>query len=145
MQRKADETGWLCLQYLARHNKPRLLAFFHFSDPDTAGHKYGMDSEEYRQAASQCDKWLGEILSKLKEMNLAENTLIYITTDHGFDKHVPNAKSHNCAPDCWLVTNDLAISRNGEIADIAATIIHRFDIEVGQRDPPLAGEPLISH
>jgi predicted AlkP superfamily pyrophosphatase or phosphodiesterase len=138
-QRDAVEVGPLCLKYLEQYKGKRFFAFLHFSDPDHKGHKYGSGSQEYRQGAMDCDVWLGKIVDFLKKENLYENTLIYVMTDHGFDV---NATSHNKAPHSWLVTNDKLVTHGGTIADVPATIMARFGIEVGKLEPKLIGKPL---
>jgi len=139
-QRSADETGPLCLKYLAQFKEPRFLAFLHFSDPDHAGHKHGIDSREYREAAIACDDWLGKIVGWLNEQGLRDVTPIYVTTDHGFDEH---GKSHSNAPHGWLATNDKCVTRGGIIADIAATILWRFGVDLAKLDPAPVGRPLV--
>lgn len=138
-QRDASETGPLCLKYLDEYKSDRLFAFLHFSDPDHSGHKYGSSSQEYLDAAAECDKGLGEIVSWLKSENLYDRTVIYVMADHGFDK---NAKTHNDAPNSWLVTNDPDVGKDGIIADVPATILARFGVDVNILEPPLLGKPL---
>ena len=138
-QRDAEETGPLCLKYLEKYKDPRFLAFLHFSDPDHAGHKHGSDSKEYREAAEDCDKWLGKIVKWVKEQKLYDKTLIYVTTDHGFD---PAAHTHSHAPHSWLVTNDKLVTHGGTIADIPATILSRFGVDIDKLEPKLIGKPL---
>ena len=138
-QRDASQTGPLCLKYLNEYKSARFFAFLHFSDPDHAGHKYGSDSEEYRDAAAECDKWLGEIVIWLKSENLYDRTLIYVMADHGFDK---DAKTHNNAPHSWLGTNDRKVNRDGIIADVPATILAGFGVDINSLDPALLGKPL---
>jgi len=60
-------------------------------------------------------------------------------TDHGFDV---NAKSHSNAPHSWLVTNDKLVTHGRTIADVPATIMARFGIDVGKLEPKLIGKPL---
>ncbi|MCX7702674.1 MAG: alkaline phosphatase family protein [Planctomycetota bacterium] len=139
-QREASETGELCLKYLEQVKSSNFFAFFHFADPDHAGHKYGRNSQEYRDAAVLCDEWLGKIVKWLKDQNLYEKTLIYVTTDHGFDK---DAKSHNYAPHCWLVTNDKAVNHGGTLYDIPATILVRLGVDLENLTPKIVGRPLI--
>ncbi|MCY3022138.1 MAG: alkaline phosphatase family protein [Planctomycetota bacterium] len=138
-QRDAGEVGPLCLKYLERYKEPRFLAFLHFSDPDHAGHKHGSGSDEYREAAQDCDKWLGKIVKWVKKENLYDKTLIYVMTDHGFD---PDAHTHNHAPHSWLATNDKLVTHGGTIADVPATILARFGVDVEKLEPKLIGKPL---
>jgi hypothetical protein len=62
-----------------------------------------------------------------------------VTTDHGFD---PNARTHENAPHSWLVTNDKWVRRGGMIADIPATILARFGLDLAKLAPLLLGKPL---
>jgi len=137
--RLANVVGPLCLAALEKHKKQRFFAFFHFLDPDSAGHSSGSDSQEYRQAAVACDAWLGAINDFLKKEKLAESTLIYVMADHGFDKA---ARMHSNAPDSWLATNDKEVTRGGIIADVPATILARFGVELEKLEPKLLGKPL---
>jgi hypothetical protein len=138
-QRDAAEVGSLSLKYLAKYREPRFFAFLHFSDPDHAGHRFGIDSQEYRDAAIKDDVWLGKIVEWLKQENLNNTTLIYVMTDHGFDVH---GKSHNNAPHSWLATNDKQVTRGGIIADVPATIMVRFGINIAEPEPKLIGAEL---
>jgi Ca2+-binding EF-hand superfamily protein len=138
-QRSAPEVGQLSLKYLAEYKEPRFFAFLHFSDPDHTGHRYGIDSKEYRDAAIACDDQLEKILTWLKEERLYTQTLIYVTADHGFDEH---GKGHSFAPHSWLVTNDKKVTRGGIIADVPATIMVRFGIDISKLEPKLIGTEL---
>ena len=79
-------------------------------------------------------------MDKLKELNLYDETLIYVTADHGFDEGM---KSHNDAPYVFLATNDTLVMRRGERADITPTILKRFGLDLSRISPPLDGHPLI--
>jgi hypothetical protein len=138
--RNGSEVVKLGLRYLERHKNERSFAFIHFSDPDSAGHKYGSGSAEYRQAIVDCDAFLGQIVNWLKSERLYGSTLVYITTDHGFDR---DATSHSNAPDCWLATNDRLVVRGGILADIPATILVRFGVDLKLLHPPLLGKSLL--
>jgi predicted AlkP superfamily pyrophosphatase or phosphodiesterase len=138
--RDAAANGPACLAHLERFKEQRFLGFFHFSDPDRAGHQFGSASPEYRQQIIACDEWLGRIAAWLKQNDLYEKTLIYVTCDHGFD---PNAKSHSNAPHIWLVTNDRGVVHGGIQADVPATILERFGIDLDKLEPKLIGKPLL--
>ncbi len=75
----------------------------------------------------------------LKELNLYDQTLIYVTADHGFDE---DTKNHADAPYVFLGTNDSTIMRRGERADITPTILERFGVDLSKIEPPLDGHPL---
>ncbi|HHV62874.1 MAG TPA: sulfatase-like hydrolase/transferase [Firmicutes bacterium] len=137
--RPADEVGKLALDSLDQYGKGRFFAFFHFSDPDHAGHKYGENSREYSDAIVAADKWLGRIVEKLKELGVYEETRIYVTSDHGFDE---GKTTHSMAPYVFLATNDPAIERRGDQRDIAPTILTRMGIDISKANPPLLGRLL---
>ena len=141
----AERNGPLMLRALEALKGKPFFAFFHFSDPDHAGHNHGENSREYSAAIRLCDRWLGEIVSKLRELGIYERTLIYISTDHGFDE---GRRSHLNAPDIWFVTNDprvmplpdgMATQRN-----IAPTILERLGFDLDSLEPPLPGQSLLS-
>ncbi|MFQ6090625.1 MAG: alkaline phosphatase family protein, partial [Candidatus Bipolaricaulia bacterium] len=145
--RNADAAlnGPRMLQALEALQDRPFLAFFHFSDPDHAGHAHGENSQEYSEAIQICDRWLGEIVARLKELGIYEKTLLYVTTDHGFDE---GQRSHLNAPEIWLVTNDPQVDRREDLTanqgDVAPTILERFGFDLGSIEPPLPGRSLIS-
>jgi hypothetical protein len=137
--RRANVVGPLALAALEKHKRQRFMAFFHFLDPDSAGHGYGRDSQQYRQAAGLCDEWLGAMVELLKKEKLDGSTYFYVMVDHGFD--VGGHQHHN-APDSWLATNDPDVARGGIIADVPATILARFGVDAAKLKPELLGKPL---
>ncbi|MGB9878084.1 MAG: alkaline phosphatase family protein [bacterium] len=131
--------GQRALEELEKHAQERFFIFIHFADPDTAGHKYGENSPEYSDAIKSCDLWLGKIIKRLRKLGIYNDTLIYVTADHGFDE---GKTTHSYAPYVFLATNDRNISRNGDRADIAPTILKRFGLDVKSIQPALDGIPL---
>jgi len=140
----AARNGPIMLEALEALQGQPFFAFFHFSDPDHAGHAHGENSREYSEAIRICDRWLGEIVAELEELGIYEKTLIYVTTDHGFDE---GRKSHRNAPEIWFVTNDPFVGppeeRVATQGDIAPTILKRFGFDLAAIKPPLPGEPLL--
>jgi hypothetical protein len=126
--RQNANVGNRALQLLEQHQDDRFLAFFLFRDPDVTGHLAGEDSAQYSQAVINDDAWLGRILAKLRELRIDERTLVYVTTDHGFDEGLDR---HGNAPYAFLASNDPLISRSGDRKDLAPTILERLGIEVG--------------
>ena len=63
-------------------NAPR-LAFLHFSDPDSAGHKSGWGSPEQKEAFKVTDQALGQFMRALKGSAMAEDSVVIISADHG--------------------------------------------------------------
>ncbi|MCS7197104.1 MAG: alkaline phosphatase family protein [Candidatus Bipolaricaulota bacterium] len=140
----AARSGPIMLRALMALKDRAFFAFFHFSDPDHAGHAFGENSQEYSEAIKTCDLWLGRIVATLQELGILSKTLIYVTTDHGFDE---GRKTHSNAPDIWLVTNDPTVAPPEDgIAlqgDLVPTLLERFGFELGALEPPLPGRSLI--
>jgi len=78
-------------------------------------------------------------MGRLKELQLYDKTLIYVTADHGFDE---GRTSHADAPYVFLATNDPAVTRRGERSDVAPTILERFGLDLNKIEPRLDGHPL---
>lgn len=134
-----DNVGRAALETLNQYKDSRFFFFVHFADVDHQGHKFGENSTEYNDALISCDRWLGELVRKLKELKLYDDTLIYVTADHGFDE---NQTGHNDAPYVFLGTNDPMVVRRGTRADITPTILERFGLNLKNLQPALDGAPL---
>jgi predicted AlkP superfamily pyrophosphatase or phosphodiesterase len=138
--RDAAKNGPRVQAALEKARGRRFVAFFHFREPDYAGHHLGgRPSAEYRKAIVTCDEWLGKMTEELKKQKIADSTLIYVTADHGFDAVGP---THNAAPDSWLATNDTKVGHGGILADEAATILVRAGLDIAKLEPKLLGRPL---
>lgn len=131
--------GSKALELLDEYSEKPFFFFVHFAEVDHQGHKFGENSKEYNDALISCDNWTGEIMQKLRDLKLYDQTLIYVTADHGFDEGMRN---HSDAPYVFLATNDHQIIRRGTRADITPTILDRFGVDLGKINPPLQGHPL---
>jgi len=80
-----DEALFLDGEYLREKHNPDFL-LIHPMNVDDAGHKYGLDSAEYRNAARHVDIILSEFLPAW----INQGYQILITSDHGMN----NDKSH---------------------------------------------------
>lgn len=136
---KDEKVGKKTLELLEKYKDKRFFFFVHFAEIDHNGHKYGENSKEYNDAFISADFWLGEIVKKLKDLNLYNETLIYITADHGFDEGM---KTHHDAPYVFLATNDKEVKFPGTRTDIVPTIYDRLGIDIKIFNPPLDGKPL---
>lgn len=134
-----DNVGSHTLSLLEKYKNNRFFFFVHFAEVDHKGHTFGENSKEYNDALISSDLWLGRIMEKLKELKLEDNTLVYVTADHGFDE---DRGSHSDAPYVFLAANDPKVIRRGERADITPTILDRFGLDLGKLNPPLHGHPL---
>ena len=134
-----DNVGAKALEYLEKYKSKAFFFFIHFADVDHKGHKSGENSKEYNDALISCDTWLGKIVKFLKDNGLYEETLVYVTADHGFDEGMTG---HGDAPYVFLGTNDAKVMRRGTREDITPTILDRFGVDLGKLKPPLDGRPL---
>jgi len=134
-----EKVGTLALDMLEKYKDRPFFFFVHFASVDHNGHRFGENSKEYNDALISNDEWTGKIIAKLKELGLYDQTLIYVTADHGFDEGMTR---HSYAPYVFLGTNDPLVQRDGMRQDIAPTILARFGIDLGKLQPPLDGEPL---
>lgn len=117
--------GTRSLELLEAHQNDLFFAFFLFHDPDHIGHSAGENSEEYSAMLIDDDMWLGKIVDKLKELGIYNNTVIYVTTDHGFGE---GTERHANAPYGFVASNDPGIIRSGDRKDVAPTILERVGI-----------------
>jgi hypothetical protein len=134
-----EKVGAKAIELLTQYKNKPFFFFVHFAQVDHKGHQFGENSKEYNDALISADYWTGKIMQKLKELNLYNETLIYVTADHGFDE---GQKTHNDAPYVFLGTNDAKVMRRGQRADITPTIMDRFGLDLNKIQPPLDGYPL---
>ena len=59
------------------------LCFIHFGDPDRAGHGYGVNSTEKKQALADCDAALRTVVDAVAAAGLADSSVFILTADHG--------------------------------------------------------------
>jgi predicted AlkP superfamily pyrophosphatase or phosphodiesterase len=137
--RIAQQVGPLDLDYLDKYGKGRFFAFFHFSDPDHRGHAKGENSVQYNNSLIECDKWLGNIIKKLKDLGIYDKTAIYVTADHGFDE---GKTTHDNAPYVFFASNDPSLSKNGDQRDVAPTILAAMGADLAKISPSLPGKIL---
>jgi arylsulfatase A-like enzyme len=75
----------------------------------------------------------------VKATGADDRTLVYVTSDHGFDL---GKNQHINAPQSFLATNDPAVKRNGQQRDIVPTILSAMGVNLGTIKPTLPGKPL---
>ena len=71
--------GWL---KLPEGERPSLLTLY-FSDVDSAGHSFGPDSDEVKNAVLRVDKEVGDLVTSVKEAGLADRVHYVLVSDHG--------------------------------------------------------------
>ena len=87
-QRRGDETTKICLDWLDENKDKRFFFFLHYFDP----HKEYKSPEPFASLFIQnpyageiayTDHCIGQVIQKLKNLDLYDSTLIIITSDHG--------------------------------------------------------------
>ncbi len=137
---KDAKVGQRVLGLLEEHRDDDFFFFVHFAEIDHKGHHVGDGTPKQKTAYESADLWTGRIVDKLVELGIYDETLVYVTSDHGFDR---GQKLHKDAPFVFLATNDPMVSRRGLRVDIAPTILDRFGLDLDGIEPPLDGHSLI--
>ena len=90
--RSYDKTNKDVLSWLDKHSKDKFFLFIHYFDlhGDTYGKLNNKDRGEFKLAnydenVKLIDKAIGEVINKLKQLNVFDDTLFIITADHGED------------------------------------------------------------
>lgn len=137
----AEFVGREAIAALDKFQGQKLFMFLHFWEPDESGHDYGEGSKPYMESIVVNDQWLGKVLDRMKEQGIYDRTLVYVVTDHGFDKGRP---SHIFAARTWLITNDnIRLADRGDRKDVTPTLLDRYGIDLKSLQPPLAGRSLL--
>ena len=76
-----DIEDWI-VNLIKRQNKPNLImAWFHGADHP--GHKFGPNSNEYKQAVQRSGEIIERIILEIKKANLTNKVALLVTSDHG--------------------------------------------------------------
>lgn len=78
--------GWL---QLPEGERPSFLTLY-FSDVDTAGHNFGPESVETREAVAKVDRSLGELVAGVERAGLHDRVHYVIASDHGMSALSPD-------------------------------------------------------
>ncbi len=126
-------------------HKPR-LTFVHLDHVDHAGHTYGHGSDEFYASVSEADRLIGELMEGLEDANMADQTLIIISADHGGLGKGHGGASMQEIEIPWLVHGPGVVAGKKltvpiNIYDTAATVLFALGVE-----QPYAwiGRPVVS-
>ncbi|NQX66241.1 alkaline phosphatase family protein [Paenibacillus alba] len=80
-----DDQLVAALENYLDNNPDVKLLFMQLDEPDGSGHKYGYgpNSPDYLKAISRCDQLFGKVLDAIERLQLLEDSLIILLTDHG--------------------------------------------------------------
>lgn len=79
------EIARLAANYIVAHQPD--FTFIYLGLTDEIGHRYGWMSPEYLQAIATADRAIAHVLERLKEAEMADDTAILVTSDHGGHQH----------------------------------------------------------
>ncbi|MFQ5999171.1 MAG: Ig-like domain-containing protein [Candidatus Bathyarchaeia archaeon] len=80
----AADAAEKAIQFVHNYSSSSFFLFVHFRDPDSAGHAYGENSQEYSDAIIESDTQVGMVMSALESKGILNSTAIIVSTDHGF-------------------------------------------------------------
>jgi predicted AlkP superfamily pyrophosphatase or phosphodiesterase len=80
----ADKRTAQVLEWLGRPDgeRPSFVTLY-FDDVDHAGHDFGPDSAELRDAVATLDRQLGDVVAGVRSRGLDERTTVVVVSDHG--------------------------------------------------------------
>jgi len=132
----------MMINLIEENHDQHFVVFFHSRNPDNDGHLKGEKSKEYSDGIIHAYNALVQMIDKLEEHNIHNNTLIYLITDHGFEE---GGFQHKREHRAWLFTNDPSFKRGQDMIlyrDIAPTIYTILDINYTSYEPHMRGIPL---
>jgi predicted AlkP superfamily pyrophosphatase or phosphodiesterase len=100
-------TTWSVDAYLhqAQSDNPPDVSVMWITDPDGAGHRFGVGASETIQALENVDRQIGRILDAHDEHGLADRVNIFVTTDHGFSTFTGESTIHHLLREHDLLDN----------------------------------------
>jgi hypothetical protein len=116
----------IAINLISQWKDDNFFIFCHFRQPDNIGHKYGKNTQEYRDAIKRNDKELGRILAALYANGADAQTIIYVLSDHGFG--CPRPKQHMCSPNTFIVSNDANLTGDIFMKDVARFLLSYFGL-----------------
>lgn len=69
--------------YLLKKHRPNLM-LVHLANLDHEEHEHGPASPQAAKALEESDVYIGELLKGLQEAGMADSTMVFIISDHGF-------------------------------------------------------------
>jgi hypothetical protein len=144
---RANYTAYQATKFIRNNNNINFYLRIHFTEPDYAGHVYpesvdNQISPQYKQGLIECDVALGLIIDSLKETGIYNETVILVSTDHGFKGvgHGPPTYPFG-DPDVtetWLISNDREVTNElgwGLQNDISPTCLGLAGIDSSEFQP----------
>ena len=148
-QRRGDETTRFAINWLDENKDERFFYFLHYYDPHIEYQPPEPFASQYAHnlyagEIAYTDHCIGQILAKLKELDLYDSTLVIITSDHGemLGEHGENTHAYFIYESAIKVplvfkvpgrNKPVRIKQLAGLIDIVPTVCSLLDI-----DPPAA-------
>lgn len=99
----------------------------HFPNPDYFGHLYGWMSDTYLYELKNTDFQIGRILTEIDNLGVTDETLIFLTADHGGhdDEHGQDIPEDMLIP--WIMVGP-GVQQDFDLADTALENVNILDI-----------------
>jgi LysM repeat protein len=110
------------LTFIRTHAASPFFLWVHYREPDTLGHQAGENSAEYTQSLVIDDQQFARIVSELRARDMLGETLLILTTDHGFNE---GGTQHDT---CTADTKDLFLAANRRGSALSGCIRYQTDI-----------------
>jgi arylsulfatase A-like enzyme len=90
------------------------------------------------------DEQLRDLVDALARLRASEDTLVLVTTDHGFDGRFHVAREPKII-ETWIAARNgrLRTDIPAKLLDVTPTILDAFGIDASRIDPPLEGTSLL--
>jgi hypothetical protein len=109
------------LSFIRAQAPSPFFLWIHYREPDSLGHGHGENSAEYTQGLVVDDHEFGRLLTELKSTGILEDTVLILTTDHGFNE---GGTQHDA---CSADTKDLFLAVNETGAALAECVRYQTD------------------
>lgn len=119
--------------YFSLGNKPAVM-FVQLDDVDHAGHTYGGQTEEYKNALIEADTHLGMIYDSIYKAGGMEDGLFILVADHG-EKNGGGHGGHTVEEESAIVAisgksvNKMTLADTVRSRDVAAITLHALGVE----------------
>lgn len=117
-------------------DKPEFL-FISINEVDHVGHADGHESQAYMDCVHKYDALIGDLVKRLEEANMTDETVVIVTADHGGIgySHGGTSEAEIEIPIILFggsVTKGKLIEHTNVICDIAATVAGLLDVKLPQ-------------
>lgn len=127
-ERVAKILEWLDLP---QEKRPTLLTLY-FDEVDTAGHFYGPNSREVKEAIADVDAALGELVAGLKQRGIYDKVDLLLVSDHG----MAETSCQRVIDVSATLSREVVVSEHSSLVTISAPPEKRSELEAKLKSLP---------